>query len=111
MYIHLIKLYSLFLLYLPHSLQPVFRDTGHPLNAGRRDSGPTRRVAGRHQVIRGRLFARAAGWHATPTPHTLQSHTRRDRALWQRGRRGRTLVQAAAIGVVHEGHQLAPFVH
>ena len=56
-------------------------------------------------------FARAAGWHATPTPHTLQPHTRRGGALWQRGRRGRTLVQAAAIGVVHEGHKLAPFVH
>ena len=31
--------------------------------------------------------------------------------LWKRGRGGRTLVQAAAIGIVHDGHDPAAFVH
>ena len=44
-----------------------------------------------------------------PPTHTVIS--RRDRALWERGRGGRTLVQAASIGIVHDGHDPAAFVH
>eukprot|EP00964_Phaeocystis_antarctica_P005643 scaffold3071_cov59-Phaeocystis_antarctica.AAC.4 len=32
-------------------------------------------------------------------------------ALWERGRGGPALVQAAAIGIVHDGHDPASLVH
>jgi hypothetical protein len=54
--------------------------------------------------------------HPSSKQHAPISHTHTVRfltagSLWKRGRGGRTLVQAAAIGIVHDGHDPAAFVH